>query len=135
MKRLDLAAAAALSIAACGTLAACVTDPATGEVSIDWPTVATELELTAADIADASALVSDESLAEDLRQLATYLALAHDAILASDTGSDSDVLDLVGKALALADKVVATLPADDQGDLRAVLVIARSVLRRVEAYA
>lgn len=104
-----------------------------GETVPDWPAIAVEMELGAADARDAAALFDDESIQEGLVQLSIVLDEAAAAIQAG--GEPAGILDVLDRALALADGLVEQLPADSQQDARAGLILVRAVLRRARAYA
>jgi len=112
--------------------AGCKTD-STGATVPDWDVVALELELGAADARDAAALFESEAIQENLASLATVLEGISAAL---EGGAEpSSMTLLVEGALGLADELVAQLPEDEQPDARAALVLMRSLLRRIAAYA
>lgn len=120
-----LAAVAVLVLPSCRTTA-------DGELVPDWPAVALELDLTAADLRDASTLLSDEELASNLQTVAGLLEQAAASI--NEGGPPASTVEVLQRALELADALVDKLPEESQSDARAVLLIAKASLRRVVAY-
>ena len=91
------------------------------------------MELGAADLRDAAALLTDEDFAAELLKLAALLDNVSLALTIA--GEPRDSLEALEAALALADQLVDRLPDDDQGDARVVISLIRSGLRRAKAYA
>lgn len=119
-------------------LTSCRANPTTGEMQLDWPTVSTEVGLAEQDLRDAAEIAAqdDPSLSLTLTSLADITKTLHEAIDASLEGADVDVLVLIDQAIARADALWSAV-AEEQipSDVRATLLLTRSVLRRIRAYA
>lgn len=96
----------------------------------DWAAISRELELGAADLRDIALFVQDEPTAAALVELADVLDLA-----ASGTAEGGTTLEMVERALKLADQLIEKLPEGAQDDARLAVVIVRAGLRRAQAYA
>jgi len=111
-------------IGAC-TLLGCTT---TGEPN--WDAISTEMTLGAQDLRDATQFVDDGDAIAMMIEIADVLDL-----LATQAGDPPvDTLDVIDGALDLIEDLVPKLDEDTQANVRLLLYVARSALRRYRAY-
>lgn len=119
--------------------AGCITNPETGEVEADWPTISKEIDLASQDAADVAELLAEDEpdFAEDLAKLAALGEKVHEGIdLALETGEEGDVLDVLDAALKEADTLYEAATGKEFNPKAAAAVfVLRSILRRARTYA
>lgn len=128
-----LIALASTAVLAWGFSPGCVTNPETGEVEIHWPSVAVEVGLVADDIRDAAS-IAEPGLSETLFGLAD--AAEQVSVVIGSGPPDPDTLELIDALLGRVDAAWEAVSGDQApADIRVAVLLLRSALRRVRAYA
>lgn len=121
-------------------LASCVTDPQTGQTTLDLKAINSEMKLAYKDLGDALILVQgDDKLypaVAKFRGIVGTIQSSLEEYINGQTPDTSKILGSIDLALSLSDSLIKETVSDEgtAQRIRFVVAVSRIVLRRVEFY-